>query len=116
MDAVALQHIKKSYTSYSSEIVLTGQTRQSRTRQVLRDLSVCFPIGQLTVIVGRSGCGKSTLLKLLAGKEQPRGTDRDAAGLAQRASQPGPVCHHVDERAAQRRHGLRRGQDAGGAL
>ena len=69
MDAVALQHIKKSYTSYSSEIVLTGQTRQSRTRQVLRDLSVCFPIGQLTVIVGRSGCGKSTLLKLLAGKE-----------------------------------------------
>ena len=71
MDAVALQHIKKSYTSYSSEIVLTGQTRQSRTRQVLRDLSVCFPIGQLTVIVGRSGCGKSTLLKLLAGKELP---------------------------------------------
>lgn len=71
MDAVALQHIKKSYTSYSSEIVLTGQTRQSRTRQVLRDLSVCFPIGQLTVIVGRSGCGKSTLLKLLAGQEQP---------------------------------------------
>ena len=71
MDAVALQHIKKSYTSYSSEIVLTGQTRQSRTRQVLRDLSVCFPIGQLTVIVGRNGCGKSTLLKLLAGKEQP---------------------------------------------
>ena len=71
MDAVALQHIKKSYTSYSSEIVLTGQTRQSRTRQVLRDLSVCFAAGQLTVIVGRSGCGKSTLLKLLAGKEQP---------------------------------------------
>ena len=71
MDAVALQHVKKSYTSYSSEIVITGQTRQSRTRQVLRDLSVRFPIGQLTVIVGRSGCGKSTLLKLLAGKEQP---------------------------------------------
>ena len=55
MDAVALQHVKKSYTSYSSEIVITGQTRQSRTRQVLRDLSVRFPIGQLTVIVGRSG-------------------------------------------------------------
>ena len=71
MDAVALQHVEKSYTSYSSEIVITGQTRQSRTRQVLRDLSVRFPIGRLTVIVGRSGCGKSTLLKLLAGKEQP---------------------------------------------
>ena len=63
MDAVALQHVEKSYTSYSSEIVITGQTRQSRTRQVLRDLSVRFPIGQLTVIVGRSGCGKSTLLR-----------------------------------------------------
>ena len=71
MDAVALQHVEKSYTSYSSEIVITGQTRQSRTRQVLRDLSVRFAIGQHTVLVGRSGCGKSTLLKLLAGKEQP---------------------------------------------
>ena len=61
MDAVALQHVEKSYTSYSSEIVITGQTRQSRTRQVLRDLSVRFPIGQLTVIVGRSGCGIVTI-------------------------------------------------------
>ena len=54
MDAVALQHIKKSYTSYSSEIVLTGQTRQSRTRQVLRDLSVCFPIGQVSPAAARA--------------------------------------------------------------
>ena len=116
MDAVALQHIKKSYTSYSSEIVLTGQTRQSRTRRVLRDLSVCFPIGQLTVIVGRNGCGKSTLLKLLAGKEQPDAGQIEMPQGWHSALQPGPVCHHVDERAAQRRHGLRRGQDAGGAL
>ena len=71
MDAVTLKHVDKSYTSYSTEVVLTGQTRESRTRQVLKDLSLSFPGGQLTVIVGRSGCGKSTLLKLLAGKEQP---------------------------------------------
>ena len=71
MDAVTLKHVDKSYTSYSTEVVLTGQTRESRTRQVLNDLSLSFPVGQLTVIVGRSGCGKSTLLKLLAGKEQP---------------------------------------------
>lgn len=32
MDAVALQHIKKSYTSYSSEIVLTGQTVAAHAR------------------------------------------------------------------------------------
>ena len=71
MDAVTLKHVDKSYTSYSTGVVLTGQTRESRTRQVLKDLSLSFPVGQLTVIVGRSGCGKSTLLKLLAGKEQP---------------------------------------------
>ena len=71
MDAVTLQHVDKAYTTYSTEVVITGQTRGSRTRQVLKDLSVSFPAGQLTVIVGRSGCGKSTLLKLLAGKEQP---------------------------------------------
>lgn len=71
MDAVTLKHVDKSYTSYSTEVVLTGQTRESRTRQVLKDLSLSFPVGQLTVIVGRSGCGKSTLLKLPAGKEQP---------------------------------------------
>ena len=71
MDAITLKHVEKSYTSYSTEVVITGQERESRTRQVLRDLSLQFPIGQLTVIVGRSGCGKSTLLKLLAGQEQP---------------------------------------------
>ena len=71
MDAVTLKHVEKSYTTYSTEVVITGQQRESRTRQVLRDLSVSFPAGQLTVIVGRSGCGKSTLLKLLAGSEQP---------------------------------------------
>ena len=71
MDTVALRHVSKAYTSYSAEVVLTGQTRPSRTRQVLRDLSVQFEAGTLSVIVGRSGCGKSTLLKLLAGQEQP---------------------------------------------
>lgn len=71
MDAVVLQHIHKAYTTYSTDVVLTGQTRASRTRQVLRDLSLTIPAGEITVIVGRSGCGKSTLLKLLAGKEQP---------------------------------------------
>ena len=71
MDSIQLRHIEKSYTSYSTEVVLTGQAQESRTRHVLRDLSVTVPLGRLTVIVGRSGCGKSTLLKLLAGKEAP---------------------------------------------
>ncbi len=71
MESVNLRHVDKAYTTYSTEVVLTGQARESRTRQVLKDLTVTFPAGQLTVIVGRSGCGKSTLLKLLAGQEQP---------------------------------------------
>ena len=71
MEEVILRHVCKSFTTYSTEVVLTGETRPSRTRQVLRDLSVTFPAGKITVIVGRSGCGKSTLLKLLEGKEQP---------------------------------------------
>ena len=73
MEEIILRHVDKDYTTYGTEVVLTGETRPSRTRRVLRDLSVTFPAGSLTVIVGRSGCGKSTLLKLLAGKEQPDG-------------------------------------------
>ena len=71
MDAVVLDHVDKAYTTYGTDIVLTGETRPSRTRQVLRGLSLTIPAGEITVIVGRSGCGKSTLLKLLAGTEMP---------------------------------------------
>ena len=99
MNNVTLSHVDKSYTTYSTDIVLTGQERQSRTRQVLRDLSVTLPEGQITVIVGRSG-----------------GHDLHSGGLAQRHAQPRPLCDHMDQRPAERGHGLRRGQDAGGAL
>ena len=40
MEAVTLRHVDKSYTTYGTEVVLTGQVRPSRTRQVLRDVSV----------------------------------------------------------------------------
>ena len=40
MDAVVLDHVDKAYTTYGTDIVLTGETRPSRTRQVLRDLSL----------------------------------------------------------------------------
>lgn len=99
MDAVVLDHVDKAYTTYGTDIVLTGETRPSRTRQVLRDLSLTIPAGEITVIVGRSGCGKSTLLKLLAGTEMPdTGTIRIPEGWHSAMlspdpmSSPGPAC------------------------
>ena len=91
MDAVVLDHVDKAYTTYGTDIVLTGETRPSRTRQVLRDLSLTIPAGEITVIVGRSGCGKSTLLKLLAGSEMPdTGTIRIPEGWHSAMLSPDP--------------------------
>ena len=91
MDAVVLDHVDKTYTTYGTDIVLTGETRPSRTRQVLRDLSLTIPAGEITVIVGRSGCGKSTLLKLLAGTETPdTGTIRIPEGWHSAMLSPDP--------------------------
>ncbi|MEH6674842.1 MAG: ABC transporter ATP-binding protein [Sulfitobacter sp.] len=39
--------------------------------EVLRDISLDIPSGQIFCIVGPSGCGKSTLLRMLGGLEQP---------------------------------------------
>ena len=43
-------------------------------RPVLRDVSMTFPEGKVTVIVGPNGCGKSTLLKALAGVLEASGS------------------------------------------
>ncbi|MBM1557580.1 ABC transporter ATP-binding protein [Sulfitobacter mediterraneus] len=41
--------------------------------EVLRDISLDIPSGQIVCLVGPSGCGKSTLLRLIGGLEQPGG-------------------------------------------
>ena len=71
MNGIQVKHLVKTYTTQSTDIILNGAKRPSTTRTVLHGVSVDFPAGKLTAILGRSGCGKSTLLKLLAGKEQP---------------------------------------------
>ena len=52
--SVSLRGVSKSY----------GEEWQSD--DVLKDVSVDFPAGELTVIVGPSGCGKTMLAKTLA--------------------------------------------------
>ena len=39
--------------------------------EVLKDLSVSFPAGKTTFIIGKAGSGKSTLLKTAAGLVVP---------------------------------------------
>ncbi|SDD36732.1 iron(III) transport system ATP-binding protein [Paracoccus isoporae] len=39
--------------------------------EVLKDISVEVPAGQITCLLGESGCGKSTLLRLISGVERP---------------------------------------------
>ena len=56
---VEMKNVSKAY----------GETWDSE--EVLQNISVDFPAGELTVIVGPSGCGKSTLVNLLAGFERP---------------------------------------------
>lgn len=41
--------------------------------EVLRDISLDIPSGQIVCLVGPSGCGKSTLLRLTGGLERPTG-------------------------------------------
>jgi NitT/TauT family transport system ATP-binding protein len=40
-------------------------------QQVIDNLDLDIPAGQLTVVIGPSGCGKSTLVNLIAGFERP---------------------------------------------
>lgn len=39
--------------------------------EVLKDISLDIPQGQIVCLIGPSGCGKSTLLRFLGGLEQP---------------------------------------------
>ena len=63
--------------------------RGRRSVQALQEVSVCFPRGTFTAVMGISGSGKSTLLQCAAGLDKPttgtvRLTGVDVSGLSRK--------------------------------
>jgi len=53
------------------DLSLSRITHHYDDLQVLEDISLDIPQGQIVCIIGPSGCGKSTLLRMIGGLEQP---------------------------------------------
>ncbi len=53
------------------DIKLDGISHHYGHTEVLRNISLEIPAGQIVCLVGPSGCGKSTLLRLIGGLERP---------------------------------------------
>jgi len=53
------------------DLRLAGVSHTYGETEVLRDINLDIPSGQIVCIVGPSGCGKSTLLRMLGGLEKP---------------------------------------------
>ncbi|MDL2409134.1 ABC transporter ATP-binding protein [Rhizobium calliandrae] len=53
------------------DLKLKNITHSYGSVEVLRDVSLDIPEGQIACLIGPSGCGKSTLLRLLGGLERP---------------------------------------------
>lgn len=49
------------------DIVITNLSKSFGEKEVLKDLSITFPAGQITCLNGPSGCGKTTLFRILCG-------------------------------------------------
>ena len=47
MDEIRISHVEKSYTTLSTDLVIGGAKRPSRTRKVLQDVNMTFPAGKL---------------------------------------------------------------------
>lgn len=66
MPGLQLKQIRKTFTD--------GTT-------ALADISLSFPEGELTALLGPSGCSKTTLLRIIAGLESPSPGSIELAGI-----------------------------------
>ena len=55
----------------SAALVAAGLTKSFGAVKALRDVSLTFPAGQVTGLLGENGAGKSTLIRLCSGQLQP---------------------------------------------
>ena len=77
--------VKEPEVSASEDIVLEHVNfayPKRRDLKVLDDLSISFPAGKLTAIVGPSGSGKSTIVSLLERWYELDGNETDNLGVS----------------------------------
>lgn len=55
------------------DLTIEGITHRYSQVDVLQDIDLEIPHGQIVCVIGPSGCGKSTLLRLIGGLERPSG-------------------------------------------
>jgi NitT/TauT family transport system ATP-binding protein len=79
---------EKNSTDIGSAVSVQNISKNYGDVEALRDMSLEFPRGQLTSLLGSSGCGKTTLLKIIAGLLEPTSGHVEVNGI--NVSGPGP--------------------------
>ena len=59
MEAISVKNLKVAYENNT----------------IIEDLSISFPKGKISIIIGANGCGKSTFLKTIARINKPKNGD-----------------------------------------
>ena len=65
-----------------------GVSKRFSGVQALDDVSVSFPAGSVTALMGENGAGKSTLLRIIGGDHQPDGGALELDGVGVRSPRP----------------------------
>ena len=81
-------------------IEIINLTKSFDDKIVLKDLSVEFPKGQITAIMGTSGCGKTTLLHIIMGiMEYEEGNIKGNGGKKSAVFQEDRLCMNLSAAA-----------------